>query len=325
MLPLQAHIKALANGESRPFPDVVLCNIGNPQSVGQQPLTFPRQVRAPRGTVFTRSCLKSPPLALHRRCSRCARAPPCWTTRRSSTRCPPTSSPAPSAFSTAPTASVRAAEPLSRPDTRRRSLARSRCCPGAYSDSKGIESARESVKAYIEERDGHPTDIESLYLTNGASEGVKTLLNMLISGPNDGVMIPIPQYPLYSATITALGGAQIGYYLDEGNDWAMTTANLDEVAAQARADGITPRALCIINPVRTECSWLGCLPEGGWSDVGWYARAGQPDRPGHVRAEHCRSHRLVRPPSTPAVLFVSATLTETMDVWWRAGLRRTAC
>ena len=141
-------------------------------------------------------------------------------------------------------------------ETRRRSLARSRCCPGAYSDSKGIESARESVKAYIEERDGHPTDIESLYLTNGASEGVKTLLNMLISGPNDGVMIPIPQYPLYSATITALGGAQIGYYLDEGNDWAMTTANLDEVAAQARADGITPRALCIINPVRTECSWL---------------------------------------------------------------------
>ena len=37
-------MKALKEGESRPFPDVVLCNIGNPQSVGQQPLTFPRQV-----------------------------------------------------------------------------------------------------------------------------------------------------------------------------------------------------------------------------------------------------------------------------------------
>ena len=143
------------------------------------------------------------------------------------------------------------------------SLALSRCFPGAYSDSKGIESARESVKAYIEERDGHPTDIEGLYLTNGASEGVKTLLNMLISGPNDGVMIPIPQYPLYSATITALGGAQIGYFLDEGNDWAMTTANLDEVAAQARADGITPRALCIINPVRTRML-LAWMSSGGW-------------------------------------------------------------
>ena len=324
MLPLQAHIKALANGESRPFPDVVLCNIGNPQSVGQQPLTFPRQVRArahrvhPLSPAAVTSGAASQVLALctcpslldnpqivdalpadvvarakrildgtHGLGARCLR------------RCPDSTQPG--------------------------SLALSRCFPGAYSDSKGIESARESVKAYIEERDGHPTDIEGLYLTNGASEGVKTLLNMLISGPNDGVMIPIPQYPLYSATITALGGAQIGYYLDEGNDWAMTTANLDEVAAQARADGITPRALCIINPVRTECSWLGYLQEGGWSDVGWYARAGQPDRPGHVRAEHCRSHRLVRPPSTPAVLFASATLTETMDVCWGSGLRRTAC
>jgi aspartate/methionine/tyrosine aminotransferase len=35
--------------------------------------------------------------------------------------------------------------------------------------------------------------------------GVKTILNMLVSGPDDGVMIPIPQYPLYSATLTALG------------------------------------------------------------------------------------------------------------------------
>ena len=38
-------MQALKEGQSRPFPDVVLCNIGNPQSVGQKPLTFPRQVR----------------------------------------------------------------------------------------------------------------------------------------------------------------------------------------------------------------------------------------------------------------------------------------
>jgi aspartate/methionine/tyrosine aminotransferase len=39
------------------------------------------------------------------------------------------------------------------------------------------------------------------------SAGVKTILNMLVSGPADGVMIPIPQYPLYSATLTALGAS----------------------------------------------------------------------------------------------------------------------
>ena len=44
---------------------------------------------------------------------------------------------------------------------------------GAYSDSKGIVAARESVVAYIEERDGFPTNIDDIYLTNGASEGTQ--------------------------------------------------------------------------------------------------------------------------------------------------------
>ena len=42
---------------------------------------------------------------------------------------------------------------------------------GAYSDSRGIDAARESVKAYIEERDGFPTSLNDIFLTNGASEG----------------------------------------------------------------------------------------------------------------------------------------------------------
>jgi len=119
---------------------------------------------------------------------------------------------------------------------------------GAYSESKGIEVVRDSVKAYIEGRDGYPTDVNDIFLTNGASEGVKTLLTMLVSGPTDGVMIPIPQYPLYSASITALGGAQVGYFLDEENDWGMSTAALDAAAAEAKAKGITLRTLCVINP-----------------------------------------------------------------------------
>ena len=57
--------------------------------------------------------------------------------------------------------------------------------------------------------------------------GVKTILNMLVSSDADGVMIPIPQYPLYSATLTALGGSMVPYFLDEDADWAMTPANLD--------------------------------------------------------------------------------------------------
>jgi glutamate--glyoxylate aminotransferase len=44
---------------------------------------------------------------------------------------------------------------------------------------------------------------------------------MLIRSPNDGILIPIPQYPLYSALITLMGGTQIPYYLDETQNWGL--------------------------------------------------------------------------------------------------------
>jgi aspartate/methionine/tyrosine aminotransferase len=52
---------------------------------------------------------------------------------------------------------------------------------GAYSDSRGIDAARESVKAYIEERDGFPTNLDDIYLTNGASEGPSARILKLCS------------------------------------------------------------------------------------------------------------------------------------------------
>merc|ERR1719159_66573 len=119
---------------------------------------------------------------------------------------------------------------------------------GAYSESKGLEVIRESVKNYIEARDGYPTSIDDIFLTDGASQGVKTLLTMLVRGKTDGVMVPIPQYPLYSATCTALGGTMVRYYLDESKGWALSAENLDKAAAEAKANGIELRCLCVINP-----------------------------------------------------------------------------
>ena len=48
-----------------------------------------------------------------------------------------------------------------------------------------------------------------------------------ISGPRTGVMIPIPQYPLYSASIVEYNMEQVGYYLDEDNDWGLDVAELE--------------------------------------------------------------------------------------------------
>ena len=50
----------------------------------------------------------------------------------------------------------------------------------------------------IEERDGYPCDPNELFLTDGASQGVHAMMRMLLRNGNDGILIPIPQYPLYS-------------------------------------------------------------------------------------------------------------------------------
>lgn len=78
----------------------------------------------------------------------------------------------------------------------------------------------------------------------------QNILKLLVSGEGrnrTGVMIPIPQYPLYSAAIAQLGAVQINYYLDEDNCWALDVNELHR-AYQAAKQHCQPRALCIINP-----------------------------------------------------------------------------
>ncbi len=119
---------------------------------------------------------------------------------------------------------------------------------GAYSESKGVRFIREAVAQFIRERDGIEADPEAIYLTDGASKGVQTALRILISGPNDGIMIPIPQYPLYSATLTLYEGKQVGYYLDEGHDWKLSKQMLEESLHEARRYGVRVKAICVLNP-----------------------------------------------------------------------------
>jgi alanine transaminase len=58
---------------------------------------------------------------------------------------------------------------------------------GAYSHSKGIPFIRKNVAEFIEQRDGYPSDPECIFLTDGASDGIKRILNLLIRDENDGV------------------------------------------------------------------------------------------------------------------------------------------
>ncbi|XP_050692956.1 alanine aminotransferase 1-like [Eriocheir sinensis] len=121
---------------------------------------------------------------------------------------------------------------------------------GAYSDSPGIEIIRRHVAEYIERRDGHPASWENVVLCAGASEGIRGTMKMMIqhdNGIKPGVMIPIPQYPLYSATIAEFNLHQIGYYLDESTNWGLDMAELERAYDEAKAVCL-PKALVVINP-----------------------------------------------------------------------------
>ncbi len=119
---------------------------------------------------------------------------------------------------------------------------------GAYTQSAGIPFIKQAVADFINKRDGIPTNKDNIILTDGASKGVQAALMSLLKSPNDGFMIPVPQYPLYSASITLYGGKQIPYFLDEENNWQLNESVLNESITKARSEGINPVAIAVINP-----------------------------------------------------------------------------
>ena len=119
---------------------------------------------------------------------------------------------------------------------------------GAYTQSAGIPFIRQAVADFIARRDGIPTDPSRVILTDGASKAAQSVLTALLRNVNDGFMIPIPQYPLYSASLALYGGQQIGYLLDGASGWQLRQDVLEESYAAAVATGIHPVGIVVINP-----------------------------------------------------------------------------
>jgi glutamate--glyoxylate aminotransferase len=88
--------------------------------------------------------------------------------------------------------------------------------------------------------------------------GVRSCLNALIRDSRDGVLVPIPQYPLYSASIALYGGSLVPYSLNEAAGWALDVADMHKAVSDARAKGIASRGMVFINPGNPTGQ---CLPE----------------------------------------------------------------
>ena len=201
------HARTLERGDvssdaALPFDKIVACNIGNPQEVGQMPISFPRQV-----------------LAL--------------------TTCPELLN-EPAFVNALPKDVVTRAKKY---------LSEIPSGTGAYSHSKGVEVVRKEVADFITERDGgHPANPEHIFLTDGASPAVQMGLKALIAHEKVGIMIPIPQYPLYSASIALNGGRAVGYYLNEESDWSTDLEELERALKEAQKLETDVRAVAVINP-----------------------------------------------------------------------------
>ena len=110
-----------------------------------------------------------------------------------------------------------------------------------YSDSKGIFSARKAVMHETQKQDIKGVTLDDIYLGNGASELIVMATNALLDN-GDELLLPAPDYPLWTAAASLSGGTPVHYRCDEANGWM---PNLDDIRAK-----ITPRTkgIVVINP-----------------------------------------------------------------------------
>jgi len=97
-------------------------------------------------------------------------------------------------------------------------------------------------------RDGYPASSTDIYLSNGASSGVNTLLHVICAKPETGVLVPIPQYPLYTATLSVLDARCVPYYLEEHHAWGTDLAAIRASYEKAVSEGTDVKAIVVINP-----------------------------------------------------------------------------
>ena len=110
-----------------------------------------------------------------------------------------------------------------------------------YSDSKGIMPARRAVVQYYQQKAVDGVDVDDVYLGNGASELIVMALQALIDD-GDEVLIPAPDFPLWTAAVSLCGGRAVHYVCDEEADWAPDVADIASKVSDRT------KAIVLINP-----------------------------------------------------------------------------
>jgi len=127
------------------------------------------------------------------------------------------------------------------PEEIQRDVIRNLPFASGYTDSKGIFSARKAVMHYTQQKGIKGVDVGDIYIGNGVSELINMSMNALLNA-GDEVLVPAPDYPLWTAAVTLSGGRAVHYLCDEGAGW------LPDLADIRRKITTNTRAIVIINP-----------------------------------------------------------------------------
>ncbi|MGN7247915.1 pyridoxal phosphate-dependent aminotransferase [Janibacter anophelis] len=110
-----------------------------------------------------------------------------------------------------------------------------------YVDSKGIYSARTAVAQYYQSRGLKETTVEDVYIGNGVSELITMVLQAFVDDGNE-ILIPAPDYPLWTGAVSLAGGTPVHYRCDEANGWNPDLADIESKITD------NTHAIVIINP-----------------------------------------------------------------------------
>lgn len=127
------------------------------------------------------------------------------------------------------------------PDEIVQDMIRNMQAASSYTDSKGMFAPRKAVMHYSQQKKISGVTIEDVYLGNGASELIVMSMNALLN-TGDEVLVPAPDYPLWTAAVSLSGGAPVHYVCDEQAEWYPDIADI-----RRKINGNT-RAIVVINP-----------------------------------------------------------------------------
>ncbi len=127
------------------------------------------------------------------------------------------------------------------PEEIQRDMIRNLSNASAYSDSKGIFAARKAIMQYSQEKGIQGVTLDDIYTGNGVSELIVMSMNALLNN-GDEVLVPAPDYPLWTAAVSLSGGTPVHYLCDESKEWAPDLVDLRKKITSRT------KAIVVINP-----------------------------------------------------------------------------